>query len=243
LKESELFMTRKLLSVTIVIFALVFLVAAQKKREDPQEKMGPIIRCHLPLARAPELRGFSLGMPQEKITSRFPGVTIDRTNEFGEVKLQMNIVDGTEFRKTASPKNAQGVQVSSAADPADGRLFLLDHSRFPDLRDVRHIDLRLLDGRLAFVQLGYNDAVKWEDLDEFIETISETLHLPDEWEYSSDEGKELQCDGFIVRTMMGDITTDIHAGPVLSVEDRAAVKTAEQRGKERDEKRRKAFKP
>ena len=143
-------MTRKLLSITILIFAFISLVAAQKKRDDdPQEKKGPVIRCHLPLDRAPELRGFVLGMPQEKLTSRFPGVTIGRTNDLGEVKLQMNIVDDAEFRKTASAKNAQGVLVSSTGDPADGRLFVLDHSRFPDLRDVKHIDLRLLDGRIA----------------------------------------------------------------------------------------------
>jgi hypothetical protein len=207
----------------------------------------------LPLDRAPELRGFVLNMNQERLLARFPGLTIDRADEFGVTKLRLNVLDPTNYRKESLSlgRGDRGVQSFSAADPAEGRLFMIDNSKFPDLKGVRKVQLHFLDGRISYIQIGYDDAIKWNNVDEFAQTISKTLGLPGQWGEGSDsEGKKLQCDGFqLTATLVTDLS-DPHLGPQLSVEDRAAPKMIEKREKDQEEKtrrqeeeRRKTFKP
>jgi hypothetical protein len=55
--------------------------------------------------------------------------------------------------------------------------------------------MRFIDGRLSYLQISYNDDVKWDSVDQIVETISTTLKLPNDWRTpaESDTGQEKGC--------------------------------------------------
>jgi hypothetical protein len=211
-------------------------------------------KCTLALAQAPALRGLSLGMNQAQVLARFPGLSLDRADEFGLSKLRLNFIDIDLYPKGSS-KRGPGVQIDLAAGAADGRSFTVDGSKFPNLKGVRKIQLRFVDGRLSYVLLGYDDSFKWDGVDEFVQTVSKNLGLPDEWRVPPDSDrvskeKELRCEGFLVAAVIGGDMTDSRIGAQLSLEDTAMTLMIEKRQKDREEKKRreeaeqrKTFKP
>jgi len=215
---------------------------------------APAAKCTLGLAQAPALRGLRLGMGQAQVLARFPGLSLDRADDLGLSRLRLNLIDA-DLYSTGSTVRDRGVQLDIAAGTADGRSFTVDGSRFPDLKGVRKIQLRFADGRLSYVLLGYDDSFKWNSVDEFAETVSKNLGLPDEWRVPPDSDrvskeKELQCEGFLIAAVIGGDTTDARIGAQLSLEDTAVTQLIEKRQKDREEKkrrqeeeRRKTFKP
>ena len=217
-------------------------------------KTAPAAKCTLALAQAPALRGLRLGMTQAQLLARFPGLSLDRADEFGLSKLRLALIDVDLYPKASSNRD-RGVQLDITAGTTEGRSFTVDSSKFPDLKGVRKIQLRFVDGRLSYVLLGYDDSFKWNSVDEFAETVSKNLGLPGEWRVPPDSDrvskeKELRCDGFLMGATIGGDTTDTRTGGQLSLEDTATTQVIETRKKDREEKkrrqeeeRRKTFKP
>lgn len=215
---------------------------------------APRAKCTLALADAPALRGLRLGMNQAQVLARFPGLSLDRPDELGLSRLRLTLIDVDLYPKGSANRD-RGVQIDVAAGADEGRAFTADSSRFPDLKGVRKIQLRFVDGRMAHVLVGYDDSFKWNSVDEFVQIVSKNLGLPGEWRVPLDSErlgreKELRCEGFLMAAVIGGDPTDAHIGAQLSLEDTAMTQMVEKREKDREEKkrqeeleRRKTFKP
>ncbi len=231
----------------LLVFILCSPVLAQKKPESAAPK------CTLGLNQSPELRGFRMGMTQAAVLSKLPGVTIEKPDKFGLSRLRLSIVEPTPLIKTARARD-NALQPDIISSPEAGSAFVLDSSRFPFLKGTRIIQMRFIDSRLSYLQISYNDDVKFESIDQLIETISRTLKLPNEWQApadaDSDHVKELRCEGFVVSAnTLGDSAAS-HAGPELVLQDPAAWNAMSKRqneitekAKRDEEEKRKAFKP
>ena len=231
----------------LLLFILCAPAFAQKKTESDTPK------CTLGLNQSPELRGFRMGMAQAAVLAKLPGVTVEKPDKFGLSRLRLTIIDPTPWIKTG-PARDKAVQPDVMSSPESGSAFVLDSSRFPALKGTRIIQMRFIDSRLSYLQVSYNDDVKFEAVDQFIETISRTLKLPNEWQTpedaDSDHVKELRCEGFVLSAnTLGD-SADSHAGPELVLQDIAAWNALSKRqneitdkAKRDEEEKRKAFKP
>jgi hypothetical protein len=234
-----------------LIFALLLLILCSPVFAQKTE--GPKPKCTLGLDQSPELRGLRMGMSQAAVLAKLPGVTIEKPNKFGVARLRVSIIDPTPLIKTA-PSRDKGVQPDITATPADGSAFVLDSWRFPNLKGARKLQMRFIDGRLSYLQVVYNDDIKFDSIDQFIETISGLLKLPSEWQTpedaDSDHVKELRCEGFVLSAnTLGD-PTETNAGAELILQDVAAWNAMSKRQNEITEKskrdaeeKRKAFKP
>ncbi|HEX3145034.1 MAG TPA: hypothetical protein VHQ64_13770 [Pyrinomonadaceae bacterium] len=235
-----------------IIFALLLLipcsgVMAQKQDESAKPK------CALGLDQSPELRGFRMGLTHAGVLAKLPGVTIEKPDKFGLSRLRLSIIDPVSLIKTA-PTRGKAVQPDGMASPTEGSAFVLDSARFPNLRGTRKIQMRFIDGRLSYLQVVYNDDVKFASVDQLIETISAKLKLPGEWQTpensNSDHRKEFRCEGFVLTAdVLGD-PNDLEAGPELIVQDVAAWNVMSRRqneitekAKQEEDQKRKAFKP
>jgi len=236
----------------VSLFSLLLLIVcvpaiAQKKTESQK----PV--CPLRLDQSPELRGFRLGMTQAAMLARLPGVTLEKPDKFGLARLRLSIIDSASLVKSSARDRV--VQPDMLAGPNEGSAYVIDSSRFPALKGVRRIEMRLIDGRLAYLQISYDDEIKWESIDQFVETISMTLKLPQDWQVPEDSGgssqqKELRCEGFLITANTVGDATDIHTGPELILQDLAAWNAMSKRqndvvekSKREEDQKRKTFKP
>jgi hypothetical protein len=232
----------------ILFLSLILCVPVMAQKKTEAEKP----RCPLRLDQSPELRGFRLGMTQAAVLARLPGVTIEKPDKFGLARLRLSIIDASLVRSSARDK---GVQKDMLAGEPEGSAFVIDSSHFPALKGVRKIQLRIIDGQLASLQISYDDEIKWESVDQFIEMISTSLKLPKEWRVpeNSDSGsdqKELSCEGFVMAANLAGDPSDIHPGPELSLQDWAAWNIMSKRqndltdkAKRAEDEKRKTFKP
>lgn len=233
----------------VILFGLLILISCspifgQKKVDSP--------KCTLGLDQSPELRGFRMGMTQAAVLAKLPGVTVEKPDKFGLARLRLSIIDPSALIKS-SPRD-KGVQLDMAATSTEGSAFVLDSTRFPALKGTRRIQMRFIDSRLSYLSVSYNDEVKWESIDQFVETISTMLKLPQQWqvpaESDSMQQRELRCAGFVITgNTIGD-PTDIHAGPELVLQDLAAWNAMSKRqnditekAKREEDEKRKSFKP
>jgi len=235
--------------LVILLISLTFTAAVgQRKIEDKEPK------CTLGLDHAPELRGFRLAMTQQNVLARFPGVSIEKPDKFGLARLRLSLIDSAAVIKAAATRD-RGAQADISARPEEGSAFILDGAKFPALKGVRRIELRFIDGRLSFVLAAYDDSIKWDNIDDFVGTVSKALSLPSEWRAPDEAGadsteKELRCDAFVISASVGADPLDTHIGAQLTVEDLSAWKALSKRQndlvekakREADEKR-KSFKP
>src|SRR6267142_2238785 len=84
---------------------------------------------------------------------------------------------------------------------------------------VRTISLDLLDDKLTSLWLGYDSSFKWHTVTEFVEGISQSLHLPDAWTPWKSRGQQLRCADF-------QMTVSIVAeSPSFRILDEAAEET------------------
>jgi hypothetical protein len=239
----------KLMMLVVLLLAFLTVVPAQEKTRS---QSAPVTKCKLGLEKAPALRGLKLGLTQAQFMARFPGVSLDRPNEFGLAGLGLSIVDSSLFPKSASNR---GVQLNIAVGPAEGRSFTIDRSRFSEFKDVRNIQLQFVDGRIVSVKVAYDDTVTWDSVDEFVQTLSKNLDLPDEWHDLTDsEGdkstQELNCEGFRMTAKVGGDANDTRVAAQVTVEDSSSMQLIAKRQKDKEDKlkrteeeRRKTFKP
>jgi hypothetical protein len=217
--------------------------------DDPKQT-----KCTLPIERAPEMRGLRLGAPQASVLSRFPGASVQKPDQFGISQLQFTVVDTAAFSK-GLPARDKAVQPDMAAGPGGESAFIVDSAKFSALKGVRRVRFRFTDGRLSFIQLAYDDSIKWDSADEFVETVAKRLSLTGAWNLPEDSDgsglqRELRCEGF---TLIGSVVadaTDTRIAAQLSLEDLAASKIVAKRQEDLKEKakrdedsKRKNFKP
>jgi hypothetical protein len=139
--------------------------------------------CTVPLEQSPELRGFRLGMSLSGIQNRFSGFPSVSANRFGVATVEIS----SDYRKNVL-NEAIGDDVVSS----------LSASSFPELNELKHVHLKLLDGRLIEITVFYPNDIKWQSADEFVQKTGEVLKLDGQWqplgkdnEYS--ESRFLQC--------------------------------------------------
>lgn len=209
--------------------------------------------CTLGINQSPELRGFRMGMPQAAALARLPGVTVEKPDKFGLARLRLSIIDSSLLIKP-SPKD-KGVQADITAGPTDGSAFVLDSGRFPNLKGVRKLQMRFIEGRLSYLQVTYDDTIKWDSIEQFVESVTVSLKLPQKWKTPADsdhvsEEKELRCEGFVLSANTIGDTGDLNSGPELILQDLAAWNAMSKRqndlvekAKREEDEKRKTFKP
>lgn len=234
----------------IILIVVVLLLCASSL--FAQNKNVSKSQCSLGLDRAPELRGFRLGVPQAAVLARFPGTSIDKPDKFGRTTLRLSVIDSSMVSKGV-PVREKGIQqdLMLGADNA----FIVDSARFQNLKGVKRIEFGFLDGRLSFLQVAYDDSIKWNSVDEFVETVAKALNLSPDWSLppdaaGSDSGRELRCEGFVITAGLGGDASDTRIAAQLALEDLQASKLIEKRQDDlkdkaqRDEDaKRKNFKP
>lgn len=207
--------------------------------------------CNLGINQSPELRGFRMGMTQAAVLARLPGVTVGKPDKFGLARLRLSIIDSSALIMPG-PKD-KGVQEDMSVGPNDGSAFVLDSARFATFKGVRRLQMRFIDGRLSHLEVIYDDSIKWDSIEEFVDTIATNLKLPHDWKTPADSDgaheKELRCEGFVLAANTGD-TTEINSGPELVLQDLAAWEAMSKKqndivdkAKRAEDEKRKAFKP
>ena len=234
--------------ILLIILSCAWPLLAQGKNDPKQTK------CTLPIERAPELRGLRLGTPQAGVLARFPGTSVQKPDQFGIAQLLFTVVDTGAFSK-GLPGRDKAVQPDMASGPGEESAFIVDSAKFSALKSVRRVRLRFMDGRLSFIQLGYDDSITWESVDEFVVTVAKSLNLSGTWNLPEDSDgsgnqRELRCEGFALIGSVGADATDTRIAAQLSIEDLAASKIIAKRqedlkekAKRDDEAKRKNFKP
>ena len=137
------------------------------------------------MEQSPELRGFRLGMSLQDIQKRFPGFPTVSANQFGLATVE---VSNTYVRNVIDRPAGENV------------ISLVSASSFPELSGVKHVELKLLDGRLTEVTVYYPDDIKWKSADEFVQKTGEGLKLNGTWKKLGEdtdfsENRHLQCGG------------------------------------------------
>jgi hypothetical protein len=236
-------MKRIILIPVVTLLCAVSLFAQTKTVSRPQ--------CTLGLDRAPELRGFRLGITQAAVLARFPGTSVDKPDKFGVTQLRLSVIDTSGMSK-GLPVRDKAVQPDMVLGDNS---FVVDSARMQALKGVRRIGFRFLDGRLSFLQMAYDDSIKWNTVDEFVETVARALTLSPDWNLppDSDGGnteRELRCEGFVITAAVGGDSSDTHIAAQLAIEDLQAAKLLEKRQNDlkdkaqRDEDaKKKTFKP
>lgn len=239
---------KRTILILLITLSCALPLLAQGKTEPTQAK------CTLPLERAPELRGLRLAAPQTGILSRFPGTSLQKPDQFGVSQLRFTVIDTADFSKGSASRD-KGVQADMSARPGEESGFIVDSARFSALRSVRRVRMRFTDGRLSFIQLAYDDSVKWDTVDEFVETVARSLNLSGTWNLPADsEGsgreRELRCQGFALLGSIDGDAADTRIAAQLSIEDLAASQIVAKRQEDLKEKakrdaeaKRKNFKP
>jgi hypothetical protein len=236
---------KKVISFGLLTLLLCLTAFAQKAIDQKPT-------CTLGVNQSPELRGFRMGMPVATVTTRLPGVTVEKPDKFGLARLHLSIIDSSTLLKPLAKD--KGVQPDLFAIPSEGSAFVIDAARFPTLKGVRKIQMRFIDGRLSYLELTYDDAIKWDSIEDFVETVSSILKLPREWkmpaESDSGQEKELRCEGFVITANTNADPSDVNTGPELILQDSAAWDALSKRQNEIVEKakheadqKRKTFKP
>ncbi|MDQ2921585.1 MAG: hypothetical protein M3R52_08270 [Acidobacteriota bacterium] len=109
--------------------------------------------------------------------------------------------------------NPFGVSKTSINPDFDPRI---DKSTFAG---VRTVSLDFLDDRITSLWLGFDTSFKWHTVPEFVEGISQSLHLPDAWTSWKSRGQQLRCADF-------QMTVSIVAeGPSFRILDENAEET------------------
>ncbi len=232
---------------TILILLITLSCACPLFAQLKKDSKAP--KCPLPLERAPELRGFALGAPQSSILAKFPGASLGKTDQFGMSQLRFTFIDLATFSK------GKAVQPDVTAGSLEESAYIVDSAKFPALKGARRIRLRFTDGRVSFIQVSYDDSIRWDSVDEFVKTVAQALSLPGTWnlpENSDGSGseRELRCEGFALIGSVGGDVIDTRIAAELSIQDLAAAKIVMKRQEDLKEKvrreeeaKRKTFKP
>jgi hypothetical protein len=102
--------------------------------------------CTVTLEQSPELRGFRLGMSLSDIQKRFSGFPSVSANQIGVATVEIS----PDYIKQILNEPIGNDVVSS-----------LNASSFPELNELKHVHLKLLDGRLIEITVFYPNNIKW----------------------------------------------------------------------------------
>ena len=206
--------------------------------------------CTVKMEQSPELRGFRLGMSIADIQKRFPGFPSVSANQFGLATVEVS-----------------SMYVRNVLDKPVGEniISLVSASTFPELKELKHVELKLLDGRLIEITVYYPNDIRWKSTDEFVQKTGEALKLDGSWqkigkddEYS--EVRLLQCgggfDGFTVsagfrKPTLENPNLESTKLPYVRLQDFAhgemevykRQREKEEKAKREEEERKQSFKP
>ena len=99
------------------------------------------------------------------------------------------------------------------------------------LAGVRTISLDFLDDRITSLWLGYDSSFKWHTVPEFVEGISQSLHLPNAWTSWKSRGQQLRCADFQMTVSI------VGEGPSFRILDEIAEETLTARREAREEQK------
>ena len=99
-------------------------------------------------------------------------------------------------------------------------------------RGVSRIGLEFLDGRLTYIEVAYDNTVKWKDEQQFLSRVAENFGLPTPWHGL------IECQGL-------NLDADYNYGisPEIHLYDPSARHTVRRRRADIEEKKRREFKP
>jgi hypothetical protein len=229
--------------IRILLFSFLVILQLSCASEKP---------CTLKLEQAPELRGLRLGMSVSDIQKRFPGFPAVSGNEVGIATVEISDIF---VRNVLDQPIGDKVVSFVSAGP------------FPELKGIKHIELKLTDGRVTEITVYYARDINWKSADEFAQKTSETLKLDGSWrkvgqdsDYS--EVRSMQCggamkgEGFIISSGFRKPTLenpkleetklpyvqleDMWAGQMTEYERNTAL---EEKKKREDEERKNTFRP
>jgi len=184
-------------------------------------------KCDLKLVQAPELRGFRLGATSEAVLARFPGLEISDADEFGFSAIQLRLHDrDNAYFESSAP--AQSIAMR-------GAYASIERSKFTGFENIARVNLQFMDGSLSLIQLGYDDSLKWNSLNEFVSRISEALSLTDGWQFPDNSTRVLDCNGFRVTATFENSWDKI---PTLTITDVLAEQRFQMRKNEKSERQR-----
>ncbi|HEV2705660.1 MAG TPA: hypothetical protein VGV59_07020 [Pyrinomonadaceae bacterium] len=206
--------------------------------------------CTVKMEQSPEVRGFRLGMSMADIQKRFPGFPDVAANQFGVATVKIS-----------------SVYVRNVLDKPIGEdvVSFVSAAPFPDLNELKHVELKLLDGHLREITVFYPNDIKWKSADEFVQKTGAALKLNGSWQkvgndsdYS--ETRSLRCGevlkGFTVNAGFRQPTLENPnlektKLPYVRLEDfmqgemeiYKRKKQREEKTKQEDEQRKQTFKP
>lgn len=139
--------------------------------------------CTMTAAQAPVINGLRLGMTRDEVLALFPGIRAD-----SEVSAQL-----------AQPVGPLGVSNLSIRPEK--------YASKAKFAGVSQITLRMLDGRISDMHVGYNGP-EWKHVDEFLAKFLEGKRLPAAHAWEAYVGldtqlKTLTCKGFEVKIFAG----------------------------------------
>lgn len=164
-------------------------------------------KCTLKINQAPELRGFRLGMTAEQVKARFPFVRVSEHREF-------------DFLKTA---NIYGENLKAM----DG------------FKGIEGLSMTFLDDRIINLNVNYDSSIQWKSEEQFSTRVGDMLRLPNAWQGSVNTvyGRQLDCDGFQVRTRVN------HINLFIPVEYQNSERRQQEQIEKKKEVGRQSFKP
>jgi hypothetical protein len=199
----------------IALFALAFVTTSYHSQALSQS------RCNLTETTSPSIRGLRLGMTTQEVLAVFPGSAKRWERERG-VK---------EAREKALKPDSSGL-LALTFEPSDAAAG--------QFANVDSISAFLYKDRLADFALQYG-GVGWNNVDEWLAKVSETLRLPgpQEWVVGSSEApnKVLKCSGI-------EIEAAIQGGSAsIRIRNTEYLKEINERSNSMDEKKRRELKP
>ena len=205
--------------------------------------------CTVTMEQSPELRGFRLGMTLTDIRKHFSEFPSVSANQIGVATIEIS----PDYIKNALNEQR-----------GDDVVSLLSSSSFPELNELKHVRLKLLDGRLIEITVFYPNDIKWRSADEFVQKTSDALKLNGTWKQLSDSdysnSRLLQCGdivkGFFVKAGFQKPPTVSASSfepklPYVELQDFMQgemevfrrKRESEERAKREEEKRKETFRP
>lgn len=191
-------------------------------------------------------------MSLSDIQKRYPGFPSVAANQLGLAEIE---ISNAYVRNVLNKPAGESVVSFISAAP------------FPELKELKHIELKLIDEKVTEIKVYYPDDIKWKSADEFAQKTGESLKLDGSWEkvgtdsdYSDVRsmrcGGVLRGEGFRISAGLrkpslenGDLEStklpyveleDFWAGHMTEYERKTAIE--EKRNRE-EEERKQTFKP
>jgi hypothetical protein len=100
------------------------------------------------------------------IQRRFPGFPTPEADDLG-----VSTIEISSLYSSSSPSRRSG----------DVVLHFVNAAPYAELNQLKHSELKLLDGRLVEITVYYPNDLKWKSADEFAEKTREALKLNGTW--------------------------------------------------------------